>query len=321
VPVGTVLGLIGEEGETVETAAAGQSAARQPETGPAPKPEAPPRQSAAEAAQPEKEHEKASPLVRRLAREHGIDLEQIKGSGPEARITQDDLNSFASGQGKKTAAAAPSAVIPDIAEALPPENAVTTTMRQAIANTVTRSWQTIPHFAVTMEINMDACREVVRELKEGTTPVGYNAMVIKACAVSLMNFPLLHSTDPGAAGDININFAVSRPDGLLMPVIRQCQRLSVAEIEVESSRLAYKSRAGRLTSEEMSGGTFSVSNLGMYGVDDFTALIIPGQTAILTVGAVSERPVAQNGQLAVAATMRVTLNCDHRVIDGAYAAS
>ncbi len=194
-------------------------------------------------------------------------------------------------------------------------------MRQAIADTVTRSWQSIPHFSVTVEIDMDACSEIVRELKERPVSVGYNALVIKACATALHEFPLLHAADPGSSDKINIGFAVSLPDGLLMPVIRECQRLSVADIEEESSRLADKSRSGRLTSEEMSGGSFSVSNLGMYGVDEFTALILPGQKAILAVGAVSERAVARDGHPAVATTMRVTLSCDHRSVDGAYAAS
>jgi len=194
-------------------------------------------------------------------------------------------------------------------------------LRKAIVKTVTLSWQTIPHFSATVEINMDACREVVRELNGAAHPVGYNSLVIKACAGTLLRFPLLRSVDPVSPDDIHISFAVSKADGLMMPVIRQCQRLSVAEIESEASRLADKSRAGRLTSEEMSGGSFSVSNLGMYGVDEFIALILPGQTAILAVGAVSERPVVQNGHLAVAAVMRVTISCDHRVVDGTYAAS
>lgn len=338
IPVGTVLGLIGDAGEIADSAAAqpippaaatgptATEAPDKPETAPAvpeasDKPEAPPAVPEAAASHTGMEHEKASPMVRRLAREQGIDLEQVKGSGPEGRITQDDLGAFAGQQHGKPETAAPPATLLASAPAQPAEGAVPTPMRQSIVNTVTRSWQTIPHFSVTVEINMDACREVVSELKEGAHPIGYNALVIKACAGALLNFPLLRSGDPASSTDIHISFAVSKPDGLMMPVIRQCQRLSVAEIESESSRLADKSRAGRLTSEEMSGGSFSVSNLGMYGVDEFTALIMPGQPAILAVGAVRERPVVQSGQLAVAATMRVTLSSDHRIVDGAYAAS
>jgi pyruvate dehydrogenase E2 component (dihydrolipoamide acetyltransferase) len=326
VQVGTVLGLIGEAGEMAASAAAGQpvspaAASVSQAAEAAPKQEAPPETAVAAAIHTEMDHEKASPLVRRLAREQGIDLERITGSGPEGRITQDDLTTFTGQRQVKPEAAAPLASPAAESPVPPAETAAATPMRKAIAATVTESWQTIPHFSVTVEINMEACREVVRELKEGPNPVGYNALVIKACARTLQKFPLLRSGDPAISTDININFAVSKPDGLLMPVIRKCQSLSVAGIESESTRLAETSRSGRLTSEEMAGGAFSVSNLGMFGVDEFTALIMPGQTGILAVGAVVERPVVQNGRLAVAPSMRVTLCCDHRSVDGAYAAS
>jgi pyruvate dehydrogenase E2 component (dihydrolipoamide acetyltransferase) len=193
-------------------------------------------------------------------------------------------------------------------------------MRQAITAAVTQSWNTIPHFSVTMEIDMQACREIVSELKAAPHPVGYNALLLKACATTLEHFPLLRAGGASDDGGIHISIAVALPDGLLMPVVRRCDSLPVAEIEREVARLIDRSRLGRLSSEEMSGGCFSVSNLGMYGVEDFTALIMPGQTAILSVGAVKERPVVRNGALAVSATVRVTLSSDHRSIDGAYAA-
>lgn len=329
VPVGTVLGLIGAAGETAESAPADQPASAAPENGAAPpeaarEPESPAAAPLSVTVPPGMAHEKASPLVRRLAREQGLELEQVRGSGPEGRITQDDLAAFATQQhGTAEPAAEPAAPPAAPHTPLPAEGATTvpSTMRQAIATAVTLSWQTIPHFSLTVEINMDACREVVSELKEGAHPVGYNALIIKACASALQKFPLFRPSDQASTTGIHISFAVSKPDGLLMPVIRQCQSLSVADIEKETARLAEKSRAGRLASEEMAGGSFSVSNLGMYGVDEFTALIIPGQTAILAVGAVRERPVVENGRLSVSATMRVTLCCDHRIIDGAYAAS
>ncbi len=331
VPVGTVLGLIGEAGEIAEAAAVSQPDSAATDARPlAPataqetfSPEVP------EAAMSHREmiyeaemtHEKASPLVRRLAREQGIDLEQVQHSGPEGRITLEDLTSFAGQQQEKHDAAAPSTTAPTEMPIASIKSTMPTSMRQAIATTVTRSWQTIPHFSVTIEIDMGACREIIRELKESPQPIGYNALVIKACASALLRFPRLCSNATADIEDIHINFAVSTPDGLQMPAVRRCQRLSVAEIQAESSRLAEKSRNGRLTSEEMAEGSFSVSNLGMYGVDEFTALIMPGQTGILAVGAIIERPVVRTGQLAVAATMRVTLSSDHRTVDGAYAAS
>jgi pyruvate dehydrogenase E2 component (dihydrolipoamide acetyltransferase) len=192
-------------------------------------------------------------------------------------------------------------------------------MRQAIAAAVTQSWQTIPHFSVTVEIDMDPCREIVSELKAGSHPVGYNTLLIKACASALERFPLLRGTNASQDG-IHISFAVALTDGLLMPVIRHCDSLTVTEIEREAARLIEKCRVGKLSSEELSGGCFSLSNLGMFGVDEFTALIMPGQTAILAVGAVTERPAVRNGQMVAAATVRVTLSSDHRTVDGAYAA-
>jgi len=321
VPVGTVLGLIGEAGEMVETAVIAPEAvvpgAAPVET---PPPEIPAEPQPA-AAYTEPEHEKASPLVRRMARDLGVDLGQIQGSGPEGRITQEDLAGF-TGQHDKEAVAPPS---PE-AEALQPPSAALpeiqppSSMRQAIAAAVTQSWQTIPHFSVTMEIDMEACREIVQELKSSEHPVGYNALLIKACARTLAHFPLLRAAGSARSSDMHINLAVALPDGLLMPVIRRCDSLAVAEIEQESSRLVEKCHSGRLTSAELSGGCFSISNLGMYGVEDFTALIMPGQTAILAVGAVAERPVVRNGSVVAAATMRVTLSSDHRSVDGAYAA-
>ena len=340
VPVGTVLGLIGEPGElAAETAeplrtAAAAVAPSQPET-PEPPVAAvlPPRSEVLPPSLPAghdgADREKASPLVRRMAREMGIDLIQVRGSGPEGRILQEDLVPPAAlatetpGSQTEPELVAGSAPAPAGPQDAAPSAGLPgpSTMRQAIVATVTRSWQEIPHFTATVEVAMAACREVVSELKGTDGQVGYHALLIKACAVALKGFPLLMAGRPDvAAGPVNISFAVALSDGLLMPVVRDCTRLAAAEIEREAARLADKARSGRLASGEMSGGSFSVSNLGMYGVDEFDALIMPGQVAILAAGAVAERPVVRNGQVCAAPTMRVTLSSDHRVVDGAYAA-
>lgn len=322
VAVGSVLGLIGTAAELGQPDIKQTASPVHEIQTPEPEEEAPsllPQSVAHSVALPsEVWHEKASPLVRRLAREKGIELDQVKGSGPEGRITQEDLAAFSIHRQEEPKAATP--VPPQTAEALS-ERIGLSPMRQAVTDTVTLSWQSIPHFTVTVEINMSGCREIRRELHDRPTAIGYNALIIKACVCALRKYPLLCADAHASSNEIHIGFAVSLPDGLLVPVIRQCQRLSVTEIEIESSRLADRSRAGRLASEEMAGGSFSVSNLGMYGVDEFTALIIPGQVAILAVGAVCERAVVRNSHLAVAPTMRVTLSCDHRSVDGAYAAS
>jgi pyruvate dehydrogenase E2 component (dihydrolipoamide acetyltransferase) len=340
VPVGTVLGLIGEPGEM---AAEGGASPGTAVAAAAPSPPEPPAAQATAVPPPEPaallptppaghdaaDHEKASPLVRRMAREMGIDLSQVRGSGPEGRILQEDLAVPAA---PATATPKPQTEPVPAADSAPapvgPQDTapsagqpVPSAMRQAIAATVTRSWQEIPYFTATVEVGMEACREVVSELKGNDGQVGYHALLIKACGVALKGFPLLMAGQSGgAAGAVNISFAVALPEGLLMPVVRDCSRLAAAEVEREAARLADKARNGRLASEEMSGGGFSISNLGMYGVDEFDALILPGQVAILAVGAVAERPVVRNGQLAVAPTVRMTLSSDHRVVDGAYAA-
>jgi pyruvate dehydrogenase E2 component (dihydrolipoamide acetyltransferase) len=336
VPVGTVLGLIGEPGEMSQTAEAPPPEAEaEPDTAPAMEAAEPVRPvSPTPVTQPAPihetpEHEKASPMVRRMAREQGIDLGKVQGSGPEGRITQEDLQRFVAGLQIKPQIPAGAPMQLERKEIQTPPRVEETTgttvapsaMRRAIANEVTRSWNEIPHFIVTMEIGMDACREIVEELKKSGQHIGYHELTIKACATALEHFPLLLAASDTSDDDIPISFAVSLPDGLMMPVIRECQRLSLLEIAHEASRLADRSRTGKLSATEMTGARFSLSNLGMYGVDEFNALIMPGQRAILAMGAVTERPVVRKGQIVSAPTMRVTLSCDHRVVDGAYAAA
>ena len=336
IPVGTVLGLIGEPGEMPQTADAAP-----PETEVAP--DAAPARVVVEAADPVSpepvapplpvretpEPEKASPMVRRMAREQGIDLSKVKGSGPEGRITQEDLQPYMARLQNKPQPPvdAPSQPEAEEQQAQPqPEEpgkipSAPSAMRRAIANEVTRSWHEIPHFTVTMEIGMDACREIVKELKGSEHEISYQALTIKACAIALERFPGLLATHAAPDDDFSISFAVSLDSGLMMPVIRRCRQHSLPEIAREAARLADKSRAGKLSATEMSGARFSLSNLGMYGVDEFTALIMPGQTAILAMGAITERAVAREGKIVIAPTMRVTLSCDHRMVDGAYAAA
>ncbi|MFA7061001.1 MAG: dihydrolipoamide acetyltransferase family protein [Pedobacter sp.] len=334
VPVGTVLGLIGEPGELTAEAQPASASVVQPTSAVAKPPAEPPVKTAVTTAPPAPSagspepdgHEKASPLVRHMARELGIDLSRIQGSGPEGRILQEDLQGFVA-QHPGGAASPPEQPLAPAAQQLEPAATATrpdvvaapSAMRQAIAATVSRSWQEIPHFFVTIEIAMDVCLEIVTELKGGDNTVDFQDLVVKACAAALGQFPLL--LGPAPEDDIHIGFAVALPNGLLLPVIRACQSLSPVGIAHETARLAEKARSGRLTSAELLGGRFSVSNLGMFGVDEFTALIMPGQVAILAVGAVVDRPVVRHGQIIAAPTMRVTLSCDHRVVDGAYAAA
>ena len=197
-------------------------------------------------------------------------------------------------------------------------------LRAAVAKTVAESWDNIPHFTVTMDIVMDEAESVRRQLKQSGMSVTVNDVVIKGVSLALQKFPQLNASfSPRGIqfhSEINISIAVGMPDGVLMPVLAGCQRLSLLEISQGGSKLVEWARSGALTEQEMNGGTFSVSNLGMFGVSSFSAIIHPAQTAVLAVGAVIDAPSVRNGVLASAKVMKVTLSADHRVVDGAYAA-
>jgi pyruvate dehydrogenase E2 component (dihydrolipoamide acetyltransferase) len=272
--------------------------------------------------------EKASPLVRRLAREHAVDLAEVTGSGPGGRILEEDLQQYLirrSGVAVPLGSGEPRSEEPGprMAEVSGKSHPLSR-MRAAIARTVAESWQTIPHFAVTVEVDMAAAEEVRRELKTAGTPVSMNDLVVKACAMALVKHPGINASFLADGilqhEQVNIGIAVALEEGLVVPVLKGCQALSLKEIGNQSRTLAERARAGRITEQEITGGTFSVSNLGMYGVDEFFAVIMPPQGAILAVGAVSDRPVIKEGSLAVGRCMRITLSADHRLIDGATAA-
>lgn len=197
-------------------------------------------------------------------------------------------------------------------------------LRLAVAKTVSESWQKIPHFTVTMDILMDEAESVRRQLKQSGMAVSLNDIVVKGVALALQKFPQLNARYAADAiefhSDIDICIAVGVPDGVLMPVLAGCQHRSLLEISQEGSRLVERARSGALSEQEMSGGTFSVSNLGMFGVSSFSAIIYPSQAAVLAVGAVVDVAMVRSGMLASTSVMKVTLSADHRVVDGVYAA-
>lgn len=333
VPVGTVLGVIGNVDEklTVSGSAAAIAAedevkaepAAIPERGTAEKGTAPGPVVAAASL------EKASPVVRRRARELGIDLNVIPGSGSGGRVLLEDLARFKA----KEPTPAPPAAVATIREDEPPaaedspENAAwlpLSRMRGAIARVVSSSWRDIPHFSVTMEIRMDSAEEVRRELKVNGTPVSLNDMVMKGVAISLLKCPLVNASFIDGSivlhQEVNIGFMVKVADGLLVPVISGCRSLQLTEIAVRSRQLIQLARSGAISEAELAGGTFSVSNLGAYGVSQFSAIILPPQVAILAVGAVTDRLVPGKGGPVPARMMKVTLSADHRVLDGVAAA-
>ncbi len=331
VPVGETIAIIGTPEEPIPEV--GAPPGKQPETQAAAAPTQAPAAPAAptEAATTPAGEVKASPIARRLAREKGVDLAKVQGTGPGGRITEADVLKYAEAQAAAPAAppreaprAAPSEAP---APAMPGGRVELSRMRQAIARRTAQSNQEIPHFYVTSEINMGAAialRSQLNDALQGEVRVSINDMLIKAVAKTLVKHPLLNSTFRGdhleVSPSIDIGVVVAVEEGLIVPTIRNCQSKSLVEVARASKDLIERAQKGGLRAEEMTGGTFSISNMGMFDVDNFAAIIFPGQAAMLAVGTVKARPVVKDGQLAVGQTMFATIAVDHRIADGKEAA-
>ena len=285
----------------------------------------------------------ASPLARRMAQQAGLDLSGIQGSGPAGRIVKSDVEA-ALNRPKQAPAAqpAPAAQAPAAAPApkpAAPAPVVTaphtpvpnSTIRKVIARRLAESKQTIPHFYVTMDFEIDALLKLRADLNAksakdgpGAFKLSVNDLVIKAVAATLRRFPNVNAmwTDEAILQfhDVDVSVAVSTPTGLITPIIRRADQKGLTTISNEMKDLASRAKANKLKPEEFQGGGFSISNMGMFGVRDFSAIINPPQAGILAVAAGEQRPVVRGGQLAVATVMTCTLSVDHRVIDGALAA-
>ena len=349
VKVNAPIAILVQEGEAVPDGAPAASPAPAPAAAAAPEAAKVAEQDAqapkAAAAPASNGHDKgerifASPLAKRIATETGVDLKGINGSGPNGRIVRADVEAAKS---VPAAAPAPVAAAPPAKPAAAPAPtkaaAITaphslvphTGMRRVIAKRLTESKQTVPHFYLTMDIELDALLKLRGELNArsakdgaGAFKLSVNDMVIKAAAIALRRVPKVNAsfTEDGVAfyEDVDISVAVAIPDGLITPIIRRADQKGLATISNEMKDLGLRARAGKLKPEEFQGGGFSVSNLGMFGVKDFQAIINPPQAAILAVGAGEPRPVVKDGALAVATVMSATLSVDHRVVDGALGA-
>jgi pyruvate dehydrogenase E2 component (dihydrolipoamide acetyltransferase) len=359
VPVDGILAIIGEEGADVEALLGGQSggAAAPAEAAPAPEAEAPKAAEAAPAApaaQPAPAVAAtpggrilASPLAKSIAKEKGINLSQVVGTGDNGRIVQRDVENFkpsaataapaaqAAPAAAPTPAAAPAAAAPQAAPAAPAAPAATegtytdtpvSQMRKVIAKRLSESLFTAPHFYLTMEINMDKAMEARVRLNElSPVKLSFNDLVLKSAAVALRQHPVVNSS---WLGDkirqnkvINIGVAVAVDEGLLVPVIRNADQKGLSQIATEVKELAGKAKSKKLQPAEWEGSTFTISNLGMFGIDEFTAIINPPDACILAVGGIKQTPIVRDGQIVVGNIMKVTLSCDHRVVDGATGAA
>jgi pyruvate dehydrogenase E2 component (dihydrolipoamide acetyltransferase) len=279
---------------------------------------------------------KASPLARRMAEEHGIDLLQVKGTGPGGRIVRDDIEDFIEQRAISPAAAQPKPVQPvaaapaDIPEVSMADAEVMTltSMQKTIARRLTESKQTVPHFYIGNEIDMTEALKLRQELNVALTEEGIkisvNDLIVKACALALEKFPEVNGSYKDGQfvlhKKINIGIAVDVPSGLVVPVIRDTNSKGLRTIAREARSLGAKAQAGKLTSTELDGGTFSISNLGMMDVADFVAVINPPQAAILAVAATRKTFVPIDDQPAIRDIMHVTLSADHRILYGATVA-
>jgi pyruvate dehydrogenase E2 component (dihydrolipoamide acetyltransferase) len=325
-PVGQLIARIGAPGETPPPAAPTKP---EPKAEPkaAERPSAPPR--AREQPVPEVAHPgaKASPLARRLARELGVDLAQVRGSGPEGRVVRDDVLTAA--EGRKAQPPTPRgepaqrAAGPEI-EVVPPNR-----MQATIARRMAESKATVPHFYLTVEARVDEAVKLRQQLKDTVASAERLTMtdlVTRAAAIALTRFPDLNASwvDGHFERKRSINIGIAVPPaegmGLLVPVVHDCDRKDLIEISIDTRQVVERARSGRPAEGDLAGGTFSISNLGMYGVDEFSAIINPPESAILAVGAIKDAPVVEDGQIRVGKLMRLSLSVDHRVFYGAPAA-
>jgi pyruvate dehydrogenase E2 component (dihydrolipoamide acetyltransferase) len=271
---------------------------------------------------PLNEDVRSTPVVRKLAKELGVDINRVQGSGKNGRITREDVEAAARAPKGAPAAAAPAAYVPGVnPHTVEPLN----NMRKTIARRLTEAKQNIPHIYLTVDVELDrllARRQKYNAANDAKASV--NDFIIKACGLALKHVPKVnvqyHDDGLHFFQHADISMAVALEGGLITPIVRAADVKSVAEIAVETKDLAARARAGKLKMEEIQGGTFSISNMGMLGIKSFDAVINPPQGAILAVGKGEERIIARNGSPAVATVMTVTLSCDHRAIDGALGA-
>jgi pyruvate dehydrogenase E2 component (dihydrolipoamide acetyltransferase) len=338
VVVNSVIGVItAEKGEKVDAPAASPAPAPAPKAEAAAPPAPVPATTAAPAPTAQGERIFASPLAKRIAKQSGIDLSTIKGSGPNGRIVKADVEGKPAAAPKSeaapTPAAAPAAKAPAPAPVItaPHTKLPNSTMRKVIARRLTESKQNVPHFYLTVNIELDKLLALRAELNgkspkdgPGAFKLSVNDLIIKACGIALRRHPNVNASWTDEAiiqyDEVDISVAVAIPDGLITPIVKGADKLGLAAISNNMKDLAGRAKAGKLKPEEFQGGGFSISNLGMFGISDFCAIVNPPQAAILAVGAGEKRPVVKDDEIKIATVMSATLSTDHRVVDGAAGA-
>ena len=333
-PVDTVLAILGEEGEDIEALKAGNTEEIIEEkivaTSPAPSAPAPIATAPVVVSTPSPvlaadDSVKASPLARKLASERGVDIAMVKGSGDHGRVVKRDIDSFnpafhtSPQPGMAAQYSSPAGV----------ENYTDTPvsqMRKVIAKRLSESKFSAPHFYITMDINMDNAIDARKAMNvSGDVKISFNDLVVKSCALALKKHPVINSAWMGdfirQNDHVHIGVAVAVEDGLLVPVLRHADQMPLSSISAQVKDLAGKAKNKKLQPSDWEGNTFTISNLGMFGVEEFTAIVNPPDAGILAVGGIKQVPVVKDGVVVPGNLMKVTLSCDHRVIDGASGAA
>jgi pyruvate dehydrogenase E2 component (dihydrolipoamide acetyltransferase) len=285
---------------------------------------APPAPVAAQA--PATQVIKASPAAKKLAKDHGIDLSLVTGTGPGGRIVEKDVEDYIERQ--KIEAAKPAAGPKETLPAAPAKRIPLVGMRKVIAQRMSESWHTSPMVTLNSEADASGLKSLREELKDEFKKRGaslsYNHILLKICAQALVEFPMLNTRLEGdeviLQDEVNIGLAIALEDGLIVPAVKNVDKKGLFRVAVETEELIERARGQRLTPDDISGGTFTITNLGMFDVRDFTPIINPPQCAILGVGAMTDRPVAIDGEVVIRPIMVLSLTFDHRIVDGAQGA-
>jgi pyruvate dehydrogenase E2 component (dihydrolipoamide acetyltransferase) len=331
VPVGATVAVIGAPGETVTAPAPAAPAKSAPPPAVSRQPSAPPAPAAAPAPAPVSVAPadatrvvRASPLAKRLAKERGVDLKLVQGSGPGGRVVMRDLE----GASAAVAVAVPRSAVPQPVGGVAYRDVPLTQIRKTIAKRLAASLGPVPHFFLTTEVDMERAADARAALNQQLGDQGkisVNDILLKATALALVKHGACNAwwqeDHIRYWNDVHLGVAVAVEDGLITPVIRYTDRKSLLEISAEARELAGRARERRLKPDEYTGSTFSVSNLGMFEIDQFTGVINPPEAGILAIGTMAAKPVAVDGQVVVRRRLRMTMSCDHRVIDGATGAA
>ncbi|KFF23561.1 pyruvate dehydrogenase complex dihydrolipoamide acetyltransferase [Chryseobacterium vrystaatense] len=326
-PVDSVLAIIGPEGTDVSAVGAPKAAAQSTEKPAEQKTEAKAEEKASPAVSSSSSERVAiSPLAKKMAQDKGVDINSVNGSGENGRIVKKDIENYQPSEKAQPAVSAPAAAQVALSFVQGEDTETPNSqVRNIIAKRLAESKFSAPHYYLMVEINMDKAIEARKEINSlPDTKISFNDMIIKATAVALRKHPQVNSSWAGDKvihrGNINVGVAVAIPDGLVVPVLKNTDQMNYTQISAAVKDMASRAKSKGLKANEMEGSTFSVSNLGMFGIETFTSIINQPNSAILSVGAIIEKPIVKNGQIVVGNIMKLSLACDHRVVDGATGA-